>query len=386
MEKFTTESTSSHSQKVNEPIIIEEKDNTRRVFIAEINDTKILSGETVSGTIVHQRKKRNEEWENIESINLATLKGGDGIKLSLKSAQVKKLYDGLTMLYTLSTKGVEYGQNKYVVSTANEVIAIPEKRKEYVEKLLQENYGEEIWQELVETKPDLATKLALARIQNSRTECLNEFEQNIEDKSKDENYWQKFFEKNDWIFGYGLNYKFLTIESTQPNYGGENYTGIGKQKGDFLTSTESENIKFTVLVEIKKPWSDLLAVRPKAKDNVRYRNGAWLLGSELFGGVSQIQINCKSWQKRAEEIENRKLMDQGVFTVMPKGIVVIGNTNEFKNDLEKITSFELFRKSLNNIEIITFDELLERARFIVGNLVKNEKSETEEVEDDNFPF
>src|SRR5680860_651630 len=101
MEKFTTRSTSYHSLEINEPIIIEEKGTTRRVFLAEINDTKLETGETVSGVIIHQRKGKNDKWEDVKSINLNTLKAGEGVKINLRSAQTKKLFDGLTKLYAL---------------------------------------------------------------------------------------------------------------------------------------------------------------------------------------------------------------------------------------------------------------------------------------------
>jgi hypothetical protein len=383
MEKFTTKSTSYHSQIVNEPIIIDDEGDTRKVFIAEINDAKLNTGETVSGTIVHQRKNRMKEWESVDSINLNTLKGGEGVKLKLRSAQIKKLYDGLTKLYTLSSLGVNYGKNEYIIGTSDEVITVSEKRKEYIEKLLQADHGEEIWRELIETQPNLATKLAFARIQSDRKLGLVEFEQSLNEE-KTEEYWQDFFSNNDWIFGYGLNYKFLTIDSNQPNYGGEKFTGKGKQKGDYLTHSESNNIKFTVLVEIKKPTSLLLAKSLKTKEHLKYRNGAWLLGSELLGGVSQVQVNCKSWQKSAEDIVNKELIENKIYTVRPKGILVIGNTSEFENDIEKITSFELFRQSINNVEIVTFDELCERAKFIIGNL--NEDKDDNENEENEYPF
>ena len=385
MDKFTTKSTSYNSEIVNEPIIIEEKETTRRIFLAEINDKKLEIGETVGGTIIHQRKGRNDEWEDIESINLNSLKSGEGVKIKFRSAQTKKLYDGLTKLYALSKKGVKRGETEYVVGTRDEIVSVSSKRKEYIEKLLEEDYGEEIWKELIDKNPDLATKLSYSRIQNTRLKSLEEFKINILDKSKGENYWQDFFTKNDWIFGYGLNYQFLSIESDQPNYGGENYTGKGKQKGDYLTKTNADNIKFTVLGEIKKPSSDLLAKKPRTGENIRYRNGAWLLGSEVLGGVAQVQINCKSWQKRAEELENRELINDGIYTVLPKGILLIGHTSEFDNNIEQLTTFELFRKGLNNVEILTYDELLERARFILGQS-NNLNLENIEIEDDDLPF
>lgn len=386
MEKFTTTSTSMYSQNINEPIIIEEKETTRKIFLAETNDKKLESGETVSGTIIHQRKGAKDKWEDIESINLNSLKGGEGVKLKLRSAHIKKLYDGLTKLYALSQKGVQRGEKEYVVGAKDEIVSVPNKRKEYIEKLLAENYGEEIWKELIDKNPDLATKLSNSRIYSNRLKSLEEFKISIKDDLKNESYWQIFFTENEWIFGYGLNYQFMTIESDQPNYGGEDYTGKGKQKGDFLTSTKTSNAKFTVVVEIKKPSSPLLAIMPKKGENKRYRNGAWLLGSEVLGGIAQVQVNCKSWQKNSEELINRKLIENGIYTVQPKGILLIGNTAEFKNDLEKITTFELFRKGLNNVEILTYDELLERAKFILDNKEIKFEILNEETKDDDWPF
>jgi len=70
---------------------------------------------------------------------------------------------------------------------------------------------------------------------------------------------------------------------------------------------------------------------------------------------------------------------------LPKGILLIGHTSEFENNLEQLTTFELFRKGLNNVEILTYDELLERARFILGQS-NNLNLESIEIEDDDLPF
>lgn len=384
MKKYTTKSTSFYSQNVNEPIIIEEKETTRKIFLAEINDKKIQTNETVSGTIVHQRKSKNDEWEDIKSINLNTLKAGEGVKLQLRSAQTKRLYDGLTELYALSKKGVKRGEIQYIVGTSDEVIDIPKKRKEYIEELLDKDYGQEIWNELIDNKPDLATKLSNSRIQNNRLVALKEFENSISDGSKSEQYWQDFFTSNDWIFGYGLNYQFLSIKSDQPNYGGQNYLGKGKQKGDYLANTNADEVKFTVLVEIKKPSTNLLAKKSTKMEDIKYRNGAWLLGSEVLGGIAQVQTNCKSWQKNSEVIDNRELIDNQIYTVQPKGILLIGNTKQFDNDLSKLTTFELFRRGLNSVEILTYDELLERAKFILGQ--KEPSSKENQGRNDDLPF
>jgi hypothetical protein len=46
--------------------------------------------------------------------------------------------------------------------------------------------------------------------------------------------------------------------------------------------------------------------------------------------------------------------------------LVVGHTKELV-DHDKRTAFELFRCRLNGPEIVTFDELLARARFITSN-------------------
>lgn len=136
MDKFTTTRTSKNSEIVNEPIVLEETSTTRRIFIAEINDTKTEKGETLSGTIIHQRKSVNNEWEATESIRLSSLKAGEGVKIRLKSSQLKKLYDGLIKLYVLSKEGVHTGLNEFVVGKSDEIIKIPKERQKFINQLI----------------------------------------------------------------------------------------------------------------------------------------------------------------------------------------------------------------------------------------------------------
>jgi hypothetical protein len=65
-------------------------------------------------------------------------------------------------------------------------------------------------------------------------------------------------------------------------------------------------------------------------------------------------------------------IDQDISLFDPKAIVVIGHTQQFKADDKKESrwkkrTFELYRRNLRNVEIITYDELYDRAKFIVEN-------------------
>jgi hypothetical protein len=58
-----------------------------------------------------------------------------------------------------------------------------------------------------------------------------------------------------------------------------------------------------------------------------------------------------------------------IFSYSPKAYLIIGNLAEFSSgtgvNSAKYSSFELLRRNVINSEVITFDELYERAKFIV---------------------
>ena len=57
--------------------------------------------------------------------------------------------------------------------------------------------------------------------------------------------------------------------------------------------------------------------------------------------------------------------------MQPRSYLIIGNLAEVETNSDKITCFELFRKSLIAPEIITFDELYHRAVELVDRLAEN---------------
>lgn len=192
-----------------------------------------------------------------------------------------------------------------------------------------------------------------------RREKLNKFKSGLDAKIADEGKWQDFFEKNKWIFGYGLDYQILRQEQTQPHYGGTRVDGKGGERGDYLTSTRGD-LNFTVLVEIKTPATPLL------QGTTEIRNGAWSLSKDLADAITQIEANIATWEKDGSRQEDNKdrFDAEKIFTVKPKGIIVIGSLAELDGRSKRET-FQRFRKSIHGIDILTFDELYERARFIV---------------------
>jgi len=178
---------------------------------------------------------------------------------------------------------------------------------------------------------------------------------------KDELAWQYFFNKNPWIFGYGLDYRFMGILQKEFSASGTEANGSGQVNGDFLIGDK----KFTIFVELKKPDTPLFK-------NSTTRSGAWKLSTELMEAKSQILEQKASGQIK---IEKETIHDSSGNEIKQKSydskvVLILGNWDQIKNDVDlvkqtKIKTFELFRRDSRNVEIITFDELLERAKFIV---------------------
>lgn len=198
----------------------------------------------------------------------------------------------------------------------------------------------------------------------------NDYFEKIREKKNctNEGLWQKYFEKNPWVFGYGLGYIFLSglddkkLEQVVQGYS----VGHHGKRVDALMKTKGiiSNLCF---VEIKIHNTPLLENKP-------YRSGCWSPSRELAGAVAQVQgtvaaaVDDLSSKIDMEDKQGNPTGEE-IFNYQPKSYLVIGSLDEFTTDngvnKDKFRSFELYRKNTTNPEIITFDELYDRAKFIV---------------------
>lgn len=181
--------------------------------------------------------------------------------------------------------------------------------------------------------------------------------------------WQRFFEDNPWIFGYGLTLvsceaiseKGLEVITTGANV----FSGGGKRI-DAVMRTRGF-IQSLLFAEIKRHDTNLLMSQQYREPDV------YQVSKELSGAVAQV---LKTTHKAIKDLQDlhRQNTPEGNFefevsTITPRQVVIVGHLRELARDgeinVEKMTSFELFRRSQLGVEILTFDEVLERARFIV---------------------
>lgn len=183
-----------------------------------------------------------------------------------------------------------------------------------------------------------------------------------------ESAWQALFEANPWIFGYGLFYVFtstLDDRRLEQIVAGTSIAGRGKRV-DALLRTRG-GISSLCFVEIKTPQTPLLEKR-------EYRPETWAVSGELSGAIAQahrtVQVAEKAIGTRLDSKDPKgNPTGEEAFLYRPRSVVVIGSLKEFQTEKgvnePKFSSFELFRRQMFSPEVITFDELYERARFIV---------------------
>jgi hypothetical protein len=309
---------------------------------------------------MHQKRHSTEEhWQDADSFNLARLKKGEEVRLVLTCGQTHRLFEALRNLHAIGVDGLPEGTENLAVVDTEELYIATGKEKQIMQNLLEQE-GEQVFDIIDELQPDLFTAAALNKLHNNRRRAVEGFEKELGSAQWSEEQWDVFFRNNRWIFGHGLAYQFLGQVEGQPHYGGVTVSGTGGQRGDFLMSTEAQ-ARFTVLVEIKKPNSELVA-------NKEYRNKVYELGEDLTGGVSQLQSNCRTWVLEGSRHEDNveRLAAEGISTYEPKGILVIKDTGQLNDNKNKKATFELFRRNLHNPEIITYDELLERAKYLIS--------------------
>ena len=312
--------------------------------------------------------------EDIKSFTITKVSKGKATeKLSLHNSSIVQLKGFLEFITTFNLSDISHKRIRLIHDEDAEIDE--ETRKQVVEILKREdstslikellNAGNITSEDIVNTgyrksQLDIFKGLLIKEDLSSYDESENFILPNI----KSEKEWQRFFMSNQWIFGYGLDYRFQGVLQDECHVSNTDASGKGSVIADFLMGDK----KFTSFVEIKLPTTPLFA-----RD--QNRSGCWKLSRELIDAYSQILEQKASGQIK---IENQTLHDSNEMVISQKSydsktVLVIGNLDSELSDNTdlrkgiKSKTFELFRRDSRNVEIITYDELYERAKFIVDH-------------------
>ena len=182
-------------------------------------------------------------------------------------------------------------------------------------------------------------------------------------KVGDEAIWHHFLKENSWIIGLNVKLQFIRDFLDEQKVGMEDSKGKDNPIVDLLGLSY-----FMTLIELKTSETKIF----KSNKSNKSRSNTWDFSEDFIEAYSQALAQKTDFNQFKEFRDEDIYIDKNINRILdPKAILIIGNRNvEFPhgNVIEKITKsecFERFRSSNKNVDIITFDELFERAFHIV---------------------
>ncbi len=385
-------STSAYTAAVS-PIILKRTDIVHTKFEPQLIDNPKDKSKSVSGKLIHEKKKKHDEDFPTETISKGNLRVGDRMEITLDHHETLDLFNGLKNLYELhdDIEVIPSGDTTFTridrsfkqlhtilqsdTSTAR-LMGSPE-NFELVKMLIQlitqtdsiDNLKESLKSLQDENIATLSSAMSIEQYQRAK--------QLIEDNldNSDEEFWQKnIFENNQWIISQLFSFP-CTIYEKKAYMGGKN---MGNHNGNLCDLIYQNNLSQNVaLVEIKTPCADIIGQK--------YRN-TYSLSNDMSGAINQVINYRDSLTKEYFTILGKS--DNHFEVLNPKCLVIIGKISSL--DKNQRATFEKYRNSLSNIIIVTFDEMFEKIKDIIDifsnkdNFENNDNSEDTSNDFDNI--
>ncbi len=179
-------------------------------------------------------------------------------------------------------------------------------------------------------------------------DILGVWDAHKEDKS--EEFWQTTFNENSYVLSQVFAVPLVFIQD-KAYVGGMKLDRSDARFVDYVFSAESS--REAILIEIKTPTTPLMGSD--------YR-GNLPPSRDLAGSVTQV-LNY-----RHELVQNLNKLTEGTDVRLnafnPKCAVIIGNAEAELKDQTARRSFELFRASLKDVEVVTYDELFRKVEIL----------------------
>ncbi|GHT67280.1 hypothetical protein FACS1894110_12470 [Spirochaetia bacterium] len=182
-------------------------------------------------------------------------------------------------------------------------------------------------------------------------------------KAKDtpglEKKWQMFLKEKNWIFSYIFSHPIIFYKD-EAYVGGKGIENKNGKFTDFLVKNKlTNNVSF---LEIKTQKTRLL-------ENKAYRGtDVFSISSELSGAVNQVLNQRDNLQK--DFYQKQYNSDQEFEVFNSSCIVLIGSVSDLS--IPQRHCFELYRNNSRDVEILTFDELMEKIKLF-QDLIKVKK-------------
>jgi len=385
MKEIHTKSTSKSSA-VCTDIVLRETKTTRLIFRPLLIDNPQNPQATVNGGFLFQRKK-GSEWEDFDTIPLSSIKGGEGYKLELHSEELLQLFQELHYIYELrKVAGIPPGQTKFIKAspeleqlaqlTTNEISTFLQANRAVGSSLLgnllnwavNADEPSPLIEKLLALGPDSLIKLNTAVSVQSLKLAVKTWDNNI--KNDNEEFWQSSLTQHSFVLEQIFSWP-VSIVKGKAYMGGKSVMNQGGNVVDFLMKNQLTHN--AALIEIKTPITPLIGSE--------YRDGGiYNISRDIAGSMMQILNYKHSLLKNYQNITERQGDLFSAFN--PNCVIIIGNTKSLDH-VDKVRCFELFRRQLHDLQIITYDELFNKTKQVIGLMEGTRESNMEE---DDIPF
>lgn len=339
--EYTVESTSAYSARV-EDIELSRTSTTRKVLRCEIVENVKAANNVVKATIVHQRRSNTIEWQDIEGVPLSRLRAGESAKMSFSTEETKKLIEHLNNLYQIGGNGVHRGVQVLTVANEEAVIASNAGKARILRKIAESENLEALEGLEDEYGGNITDVFAVAKLHSTRKRVLEEYERRL-NEDHDENDWKRYLKKHNWIFGVS-NIEIIDESRLSIHH-----------DTDLPFSVEGG---FMDIVELKRPDEEFW-VKLRNGTLKLYRNKFPVTSFEIRAAVAQTADYILEAEKNVTDADFIR-DHNGVVPLKPRGLVVGGRSSKWGEIEWK--AYRLLNDNLHGIQIITYDQLLERAR------------------------
>lgn len=204
-----------------------------------------------------------------------------------------------------------------------------------------------------------STQSVLGIKNNLQLGYLEEILKNLEKRiktEKSENFWQEYLKENILLLqdGYIKRIDKMNID-------------LDIKYPDFALATYDNYLD---ILEIKTPFTQLL------KYDDSHSNYYW--SPDLAKAIVQIEKYIDIVSKNSDRLRNYIRDKHGIDLniIKPRGVVIVGSSNEFIKNRNAQNDFRLLSESLKNITVITYDDLVTRLKnkvYILKESVRKSK-------------
>ncbi len=172
-------------------------------------------------------------------------------------------------------------------------------------------------------------------------------------QNHEEEIWQSFFDANPFVLSQAVPDHIIKI-GDKCYVGGKSIANSGGNIIDFLFETKIT--KNVVLIEIKHPGTKLIGKK--------YRTNAFSMSDALSGSIVQVLNYRDDLLKNYFSLIGQN-PDLEFSAFNPQCIVLAGDLGGENPNANQRRSFELFRNSLSNVRVLSYDELFGKVKDLI---------------------